>query len=137
MLWHHDPNSLLRILRHNPTLWSVIMVAYPLLSVLPQGVIYRRFYQARYAPLFGTHQRLSLVIGAAVFSLAHLTFRNHWALLFTFIGGLMFLSTYRTTRRSTMANIEHALYGDFIFTIGWGKYLYHGTQALAEAATTM
>ncbi len=130
-----EPQALLGLPRRNLALWGLIMVCYPIISVCPQGIIYRVFYEARYAALFGEHPRLSLIAGAAVFSLAHLPFRNPWALLFTFFGGLMFLSTYRASHRVGISNLEHALYGDFIFTIGWGKYLYHGTQALAEAAT--
>lgn len=129
-----EPQALFGLPRHNPLLWGVIMIAYPLISVCPQGIVYRVFYDARYAALFGSRTRLSLVVGAAVFSLAHLPFRNPWALAFTFVGGLMFLSSYRATRRVGLSNVEHALYGDFIFTVGWGKYLYHGTQALIETA---
>ena len=32
-----------------------------------------------------------------------------------------------------LANAEHALYGDFLFTVGWGSYFYEGTQAMAAA----
>ena len=113
-----EPGALFNLPRHKRLLWGVIMVCYPLISVCPQGIIYRVFYDARYAALFGPNPRVSLVVGAAVFSLAHLPFRNPWALAFTFVGGLLFLSTYRATRRVSLANVEHALYGDFIFTVG-------------------
>jgi len=129
-----EPGALLGLPRRDPALWALILVGYPLVSVCPQGVIYRAFFEARYAALFGSDERRSRVAGAAVFSLAHLPFRNPWAMAFTFVGGLMFLQTYRQARRVGVSNLEHALYGDFIFTIGWGKYLYHGTQALIEAA---
>ncbi|MEI8353379.1 MAG: CPBP family glutamic-type intramembrane protease [Lentisphaerota bacterium] len=130
-----EPGALFGLPRQKPVLWGLIMLCYPVISVCPQGIIYRVFYEARYAALFGAHPRVSLIAGAAVFSLAHLPFRNPWALVFTFFGGLMFLSTYRATRRVGFSNLEHALYGDFLFTVGWGKYLYHGTQALAESVT--
>jgi len=130
-----EPDVLFSLPRQKPVLWGMILIGYPLISVCPQGIIYRVFYEARYTALFGAHSRVSLIAGAAVFSLAHLPFRNPWAMLFTFFGGLMFLSTYRATRRVGLSNLEHALYGDFLFTVGWGKYLYHGTQAIAEAVT--
>ena len=60
-------------------------------------------------------------------------FRNPWALLFTFAGGLLFLPTYRRTGSMLLANAEHALYGDFLFTVGWGRFFYEGTQAMAAA----
>ncbi len=129
----HEPGALLGLPRRDPFLWGLVMVCYPLISVCPQGVVYRVFYEARYAALFGANRRLSLVAGAAVFGIAHLPFRNPWALAFTFVGGLLFLSSYRATGRVGLSNAEHALYGDFLFTIGWGKYLYHGTQAMVEA----
>ncbi len=128
-----EPGALLGLPRRDPLLWGLILVCYPLISVCPQGIIYRVFYEARYAALFGANRRLSLVAGAVVFSAAHLPFRNPWALAFTFVGGLLFLSSYRATGRVGLSNAEHALYGDFLFTIGWGKYLYHGTQAMVEA----
>ena len=128
-----EPGALLGLPRRNPLLWGLILICYPLISVCPQGVVYRVFYEARYAALFGARPRLSLVVGAAVFSAAHLPFRNPWAMAFTFVGGLLFLSSYRATGRVGLSNAEHALYGDFLFTIGWGKYLYHGTQAMLDA----
>jgi membrane protease YdiL (CAAX protease family) len=69
-------------------------------------------------------------LGAFAFSFAHLPFGNIYALLFTFIGGLMFLSTYRATSSLILAAFEHALFGDFLFTIGWGQFFFHaGTLA--------
>ena len=82
-----------------------------------------------FAPLFGSPRR-SLLAGALVFSYGHIVFHNLWAVLFTFIGGLLFLQTYRKSQSLLFSGIEHALYGDALFTIGWGAYFYGGTVTL-------
>jgi hypothetical protein len=35
--------------RSNPVFWALVMVAYPVLSVYPQGILYRAFFFERYA----------------------------------------------------------------------------------------
>ena len=147
-LWLYRPDLLFKFPRENTSLWLLVMVCYPLVSVFPQALIYRKLYERRYAPLFAS-PAASWWVGALVFAWAHLPFRNPIALIFTFFGGLMFLSTYRKshpygmakdfvlpsdrkTRRLLPSLLEHALYGDFIFTVGWGAYLLHGTVALLK-----
>jgi hypothetical protein len=39
-----EPGNVLAILRHKPALWALIMIAYPVLSVVPQEIIYRAFF---------------------------------------------------------------------------------------------
>ena len=103
------PGNFLRLVRTRPLVWTLIMILYPLLSVLPQGVVYRAFLFHRYR------------------GLAHLPFGNAWALGFTLIGGLMFGDTYLKSRSMLLSSVEHALYGCLIFTIGFGAYFFHGT----------
>ena len=128
--WRH-PELLWSFPRQAPAFWLVVMVCYPLVSVSAQGVLYRWYFERRYAAAFPG--RWSLLAGAVAFAFAHVIFRNPWALLFTFAGGLLFLPTYRRTGSMLLANAEHALYGDFLFTVGWGSYFYEGTQAMAAA----
>ena len=125
------PDWLWAFPRRAPAFWLLVMVAYPLVSVSAQGVLYRWYFERRYAAAFPG--RWSLLAGAAAFSFAHILFRNPWALLFTFAGGLLFLPTYRRTGSMLLANVEHALYGDFLFTVGWGAFFYEGSQAMAAA----
>ncbi len=127
------PELFLELPRRSPRLWALIMVFYPLLSVFPQGILYRGLFHARYAPLFGS-ERVRRLAGAAAFSLAHLVFLNPWALLLTLAGGLMFNKTYRSTGSLQAANLEHAVCGQLVFTCGWGRYLYHGITRLVEHA---
>lgn len=133
LAWLH-PEWLLAFPRENPRFWLLVCVAYPLLSVLPQGVLYRALWEKRYAATLS--RTASLVIGAAFFSWAHIVFHNAWACAFTFVGGLFFLSSYRRTGSLMFSAIEHALYGDFLFTIGWGAFFYEGTQAALRAIAT-
>ncbi len=119
----YKPEGLLKFPRERTGIWLLVMCFYPLASVMPQGIVYRAFYNYRYAELFP--MSLQTLIGATVFSFAHLPFANLYALSFTFIGGLMFLTSYKRSRSLLFSGIEHALYGNFLFTIGWGEYFFH------------
>jgi hypothetical protein len=125
------PEQVFELPRRNPQLWGLVMVFYPLVSVYPQGVLYRGLFFARYARLFRT-ERSAWLAGAVVFSLAHLVFANVWAVALTLVGGLLINRTYRATGSLMAANLEHAVYGQLVFTCGWGRYLYHGTVRLLE-----
>lgn len=128
----HNPEALFVFPRRNPRFWALVMVCYPVLSVTSQGVLYRWLFERRYARLFS--RTGGLVAGAALFSFAHILFRNPFALVFTFAGGLLFLGSYRRTGSVLFSNVEHALYGDFLFTVGWGAYFFEGTQRLVQTA---
>ena len=117
------PEAMLQFPKARPGFWLLVMVCYPIASVLAQGVVFRALYWSRYSALFP--ERLRIVAGAAIFAFAHLPYANAYALAFPFIGGLMFLSSYQRTRSLMFASIEHALYGDFLFTIGWGTFFFH------------
>ena len=117
------PEALFALPRRSLRLWAMVMVFYPIASVLAQGIVYRAFFMKRYSSMFP--QVLRIVAGAAVFSFGHIAFANPIALVFTFIGGLMFLSTYAKSGSLLLSGVEHALYGDLIFTLGWGSYFFH------------
>lgn len=127
------PELFLELPRRSPSLWALVMLLYPPLSVFPQGILYRGLFFVRYAPLF-PGERTRRMAGAAAFSLAHLVFLNPWALLLTLAGGVMFTRTYRLTGCLYFSNLEHAVCGQLVFTCGWGRYLYHGITRLAEYA---
>lgn len=111
-------------------LWGLIVVVYPLLSVFPQALVYRALFEHRYAMAFSS-PRASLLVGVLIFCLAHIPFQNAWALAFTLPGGFLFLRTYRRTNTLWLSTLEHALYGDLLFTVGWGVCLVNsGTQHL-------
>lgn len=126
----YRPAQLLRLPRSSLMLWLTIMLLYPLLSVAPQALIFRSLYLHRYGGLF-SRRSVRIGVGALVFSLAHLPFLNLWSLVLTAPGGWFFLDTYERTGSLPLSWLEHAIYGNLIFTLGWGAWFYHGgTQAL-------
>ncbi|MEM9558173.1 MAG: CPBP family intramembrane glutamic endopeptidase [Acidobacteriota bacterium] len=119
------PELLFELPRRRPVLWLVILVAYPLVSVYPQELIFRTFFFHRYRDLFPDHAWLIAASGLS-FGLAHVFFGNWLAPLLTLVGGLLFARTYARTRSTALACFEHALWGDFLFTIGLGHFFYGG-----------
>jgi len=119
------PELFFGLLRHNPALWLLIMIGYPVFSVYPQEVIYRAFLFHRYRDLF-PKPWMVIAASTAAFGYAHIVFQNPLAVPLTFAGGAIFAWTYRRGRSTLLCSIEHALYGDFIFTIGLGAYFYAG-----------
>jgi membrane protease YdiL (CAAX protease family) len=118
-----EPENVLAILRHKPALWALIMIVYPVLSVVPQEIVFRVFFFHRYGPLFA-HERVSVMINAALFAFAHIIFRNWVAVIVSFVAGLVWAMTYLGSRSLLVVSIEHALYGNFAFTLGIGYYFY-------------
>lgn len=122
-LW--KPNQFLSFVCERPRFWAFVMVAYPILSVIPQEIIFRSFFFQRYARIFPGKWPI-IIASAVLFGAAHLIFQNYVAPLMCLIGGLFFAHTYEKTRSLALAAIEHALYGCMIFTVGLGMYFYHG-----------
>ncbi len=120
-----SPDSLFLLVRERTGLWLMILCLYPLLSVLPQGIVFRSFFLHRYRGLI-PDPRLRMGAAAAAFALAHIVFQNAVAIALTFLGGLMFLHTYRRCESGLAASLEHALYGCWVYTIGLGAYFYRG-----------
>jgi CAAX protease family protein len=48
----------------------------------------------------------------------------------SFIGGLIFAYRFARTRSFFAVWLEHALYGDLIFTIGLGRFFFTGVANL-------
>lgn len=122
---YFSPSLFLSFVRERPVFWAIVMVAYPLISVIPQEIIFRSFFFERYKTLFPTPTLLVLASGL-LFGAAHLIFQNWVAPLLCAIGGILFARTYQQTKSLALVSIEHAMYGCFIFTLGLGRYFYHG-----------
>ena len=121
-VWWVDKGALFFVPRTNVGLFVFILFVYTFLSVWPQEIIYRTFFFERYKSLF-QNQTLFIFINGIVFALAHLFFRNTLVLILTFIGGIIFGYTYIKYRSTTAVSIEHALYGNWLFTVGMGQML--------------
>ncbi len=128
-VWITDASALFYVPRTNPKLFIFILFIYTFLSVWPQELIYRNFFFKRYEILFQS-KSLLVFVNAILFSLAHIFFRNTLVLVLTFIGGLIFGLTYLKFRSTTLVSIEHALYGNWLFTVGMGQMLaFPGMEA--------
>ncbi|WP_416896395.1 MAG: type II CAAX prenyl endopeptidase Rce1 family protein [Minwuia sp.] len=125
LTWWLVPGRLFSMPRYSPDLWQRIMLYYPLLSVLPQGIIYRTLFFERYRVLFPSNAA-AIAVNALAFGLAHLFFLNWVAVALTVAGGAAFGWAYLERRSFWFANVLHAFAGWSIFTTGLGTYFYHG-----------
>lgn len=105
--------------------WVMVMIFYPLLSVIPQEIIFRLYFFQRYKRLF-TDSNSMILASAAFFAYAHIIYRNPIAVVFTFFAGLVFSYTYKKSGSLSAVVLEHSIYGLAVFTIGLGKFFYSG-----------
>ncbi len=117
------PERLFRFPIDRPGFWIVVMVLYPLLSVAPQELVFRSFFFSRYKDLL-SDRILMMTSNALIFGFSHIMLHNWIAPLFCAIGGLLFAHSYSQHRSLKWAIIEHALYGNFLFTAGLGWYFF-------------
>jgi uncharacterized protein len=124
-----SPERLFGLVRERPQLWAAILVFYPLFSVYPQELLFRAFFFKRYGPVLGS-ERLTMTVNALAFGWAHVFFPSPIiAVALTIAGGWLFASTYRKTGSLRLAWLEHALYGNLIFTVGLGEFFFSGRRA--------
>jgi uncharacterized protein len=121
------PNLLFSLIKTSPGLWALIMLLYPLLSVYPQELLYRAFFFHRYQPLFGSGWTI-LLASALAFGFVHIIFGNWLAVALCMVGGLLFALTYHSSGSLLLTCLDHALFGNFLFTIGLGRFFYHGSR---------
>ena len=101
------------------------MLAYPVLSAVPQEFIFCSFFFARFATLFPS-TKVMIAVSAIVFAYAHILYINPVAPTLSLIGGYIFASTYAKYKSLALISIEHALYGNALFTVGLGWYFFGG-----------
>ena len=106
-------------------LWCVVMVLYPLLSALPQELVYRSLLFRRYGGLIGTGWS-ALLINGLTFGFCHIVFNNWIAPTFSAVGGIILAHSYGQHRSLKWAALEHSLYGCWVFTVGLGWYFFTG-----------
>ena len=121
------PGALFWMPQRMPELWLTILVAYPILSALPQEAVFRVLFFRRYGALFPS-KAAAVATNAGVFALAHLFLWNWVALLLTAAGGAIFSLAYlhRGGRNFWFPVLLHAIAGWLIFSIGLGRFFYHG-----------
>ncbi|TMO65415.1 CPBP family intramembrane glutamic endopeptidase [Pseudoalteromonas aurantia] len=105
--------------------WLILLIAYPLLSVLPQELIFRSYFFHRYKKIL-PNKTARIILSASVFALAHCVYDNWIAIGLSFGGGLLFAYTYAHSRSLLVCVLEHSLWGLWVFTLGVGEYLDSG-----------
>ncbi|MBU0632587.1 CPBP family intramembrane metalloprotease [bacterium] len=123
--WLFYPELLFTFIKQHFLFWLFIMLLYPILSALLQEVLFRAFFEYRFASVIRNRQ-LFLLVNAIIFAYIHTVFGNAIAVTFSFLGSLLFMTTYQQSRSVLMSTIEHGLYGNLIFTLGIGQFFYHG-----------
>tara|TARA_R110002126_G_scaffold274972_1_gene420314 strand:- start:53472 stop:54113 length:642 start_codon:yes stop_codon:yes gene_type:complete len=119
VLYVQDRESLFNVMLNKPLLWLRFSGVYILFSVIPQELIYRTFFVKRYQELI-KNKTIFILINALLFSFAHIWFQSWIVLSFTFIGSLLFTSTYLQTKSSWLIILEHSFYGVWLYTVGYG-----------------
>ena len=112
--------------KRRPIIWLIGMILYPILSAVPQEIIFRGFFFHRYGGLFPGRLLLIFFNGLS-FGLYHIFFANWYAPLITLLGGWLFAFRYTSSASLLLVAIEHGLWGNFLFTIGLGYYCDSGS----------
>ena len=124
------PNRFLVLPTEQWRLWLAVMVLYPLLSVIPQELVYRTFFFHRYGPLFGDARWLAIAVNGLLFGFAHIIFGSLVSIGLTTVLGMLLAWRYDETRAFWAVWLEHSLYGCLIFTVGLGHYFFTGISRL-------
>ena len=120
-----DPSMFLSFALARPEFWLLVMVAYPLASALPQEIIFRSLFFERYGDLFSSPAML-IAANGFVFGFGHLFYQNWVTISMTAVGGAIMGWAYLRGRSMLLAWVLHALAGQLVFTMGLGRYFYHG-----------
>lgn len=118
------PDTLFALLRTRPGIVLLIWTFYPLLSALPQELVFRPLFFHRYAAILPRGQGATW-LNAAVFSFAHLMYWSWIVAVLTFAGGWVFAHAYRR-HGFPAAWVLHAVAGNVLFAVGMGYYFYSG-----------
>ena len=119
-----NPDYVLNLTGPRIRFLMLIWLLYPLLSALPQELIFRPLFFHRFGSLFPDPSH-ALIVNAAIFSFAHLMYWSWVVAILTFAGGLFFARAY-VTRGFPSAWLLHALAGNAIFAVGMGYYFWSG-----------
>ncbi|MDB6182387.1 type II CAAX prenyl endopeptidase Rce1 family protein [Paracoccus fistulariae] len=120
----NQPEALFAIPRYRPELLLLIWVFYPLLSALPQELIFRVLFFHRYRSLL-PQGNAGHALNAALFSFAHLMYWSWIVCIFTLVGGWIFARAYQR-QGFPSAWLLHAVAGNVLFAVGMGYYFYSG-----------
>ncbi len=120
------PEALWLIVSRNPELMAMIALGYPLVSALPQEVVFRALFFERYAAILPRRLSLQIMLNAVIFAWAHIMYWSWIVLALTFVGGLLFAWSYRGRGNFPEAVVLHSVAGVMLFLVGMGVYFYSG-----------
>ena len=106
-------------------LWILTMIFYPIFSAFPQELFFRSFFYERYSIIFN-NKKILILINALIFAIVHSVYLNFFVVILAFCGGIIFAQNYYYNKSIFLVTMEHALIGNFIFSIGLGYYFFHG-----------
>ena len=119
----YDADNFMVFPKENPLTFLLVIFLYPFLSVIPQEIIFRKYFFFKFNALMP--RNYLIFINGLVFSLAHVFFNNYIAIIFTFFGGIYLSWSYLRSESLALVIYEHTLFGTFIFASGLGRYFYH------------
>lgn len=99
----------------------ITLFLYPVVSVLPQEVIYRMYFFHRYKSIV-PEKYLLMLSNAVIFGLTHLIYDNLVAPIATFLVSWIFIFNYLKTQSLLNVSLEHYIYGLVMFTAGFGYF---------------
>ena len=121
-MWKYAPEKLFYVVINNPKLWITMSLVYTFVSVIPQEFVYRSFFFKRYQEVISPYF-LFAAVSAITFSFAHFFLNNTLVFVLTFLGGILFTSSYKKHGSLWLVSAEHSAYGVWLFTIGLGDML--------------
>ena len=117
-----DSNLLFNLPKNYFFIWVAVILIYPILSVIPQEIIFRVLFFERYSCLF-KNQFLYLILNSIIFAYIHLVFQNFHAFFITLITSPIFAYAYLNKSFMTCF-LTHTIGGLLVFTYGLGEYFY-------------
>ena len=117
-----DSNLLFNLPKNYFFIWVAVMLFYPVLSVIPQEIIFRVLFFERYSCLF-KNQFLYVILNSIIFAYIHLVFQNFHAFFITLITSPIFAYAYLNKSFKTCF-LTHTVGGQLVFTYGLGEYFY-------------
>ena len=115
------PDLFLALPMQAPGFWLLTLLIYPLVSVIPQEIIFRTYFFHRYKHILPS-KNARWAFSTFFFGLAHLVYGNWIAVVLSWIGGAIFGYRYMHSRSTVAVVVEHSLWGSFLFTIGLGAF---------------
>lgn len=116
------PNVLFILPREQLGMWLMILVIYPVISVIPQELIFRTYFFHRYKNIIPS-KNARWLLSTLLFAFAHMVYGNWLAVILSGIGGAIFGYRYLKTRSTLVVVVEHTLWGSYLFTLGLGSFL--------------